>query len=110
LIYIKTYLRSVADLAMSTLVSAVLAEAAEAEARLGSTEVHKPLELELDLGNLLAIDPNQMEFAEEQSPTAEELLEIGRDGAQLLLNALWQLETDRVEDAVVARLPPPTFR
>ena len=37
-----------------------------AESRLGSTTVTLPLELELDLGNLLAIDPNTQEFTEEQ--------------------------------------------
>ena len=41
-------------------------KAALAESRLGSTTVTLPLELELDLGNLLAIDPNTQEFTEEQ--------------------------------------------
>lgn len=95
---------------MATVVSAVLAEAALAESRLGSTTVTLPLELELDLGNLLAIDPNNQEFTEEQMPTEDQLLSLGRDGAQILLNSLWQLETERVEDAVVAKLPPPTYR
>lgn len=107
---------------MTELVSAVLARAAEAEASLASTAVIKPLDLELDLGNMLAIDPNQLDKTEEevrslahlsftllhQMPTEEELLQLGRDGAQLLLNSLWQLETARVEEAVVAHLPPPS--
>jgi len=86
----------------------VLARAAEAEASLASTAVIKPLDLELDLGNMLAIDPNQLDKTEEEMPTEEELLQLGRDGAQLLLNSLWQLETARVEEAVVAHLPPPS--
>jgi len=94
---------------MSAVVSAVLAKAAEAEALLGSTVVSKPIQPELDLGHMLAIDPNQTEFSEEKMPSEEDLMELGRDCAQLLINSLWQLETERVEEAIVAHLPPPTF-
>ena len=89
--------------------SAVLAKAAEEEALLGSTVVSKPIDPELDLGHMLAIDSNQTEFSEEKMPSEEELMELGRDCAQLLINSLWQLETERIEEAVVAHLPPPTF-
>ena len=51
---------------MSEVVSAVLAKAAKEEALLGSTVVNKPIEPELDLGHMLAIDPNQTEFSEEK--------------------------------------------
>lgn len=94
---------------MSEVVSAVLAKAAEEEALLGSTVVSKPIDPELDLGHMLAIDSNQTEFSEEKMPSEEELMELGRDCAQLLINSLWQLETERIEEAVVAHLPPPTF-
>ena len=70
----------------------------------------KPLDYELDLGNLLVIDPNQLDIPEGQEPTEKQLLDLGRDGSQVLLNALWQLETERVEEAVVAKLPPPTYK
>ena len=46
---------------MSSLVSEVLSKAAEAEARLASTRVEKPIELEVDLGNMLTCDMNQLE-------------------------------------------------
>merc|ERR1712037_6406 len=85
------------------------AKAAEEEALLGSTVVSKPIQPELDLGHMLAIDPNQTEFSEEKMPSEEDLMELGRDCAQLPINSLWQLETERVEEAVVAHLPPPTF-
>ena len=49
---------------MSEVVSAVLAKAAEEEALLGSTVVSKPIDPELDLGHMLAIDSNQTEFSE----------------------------------------------
>ena len=96
---------------MSAVVSAVLAKAAEEEALLGSTVVTKPIQPELDLGHMLAIDPNQTEFSEEkviigcqrylylyrfiisqmQMPSEEDLMELGRDCAQLLINSLWQV-------------------
>lgn len=56
---------------MSAVVSAVLAKAAEEEALLGSTVVTKPIQPELDLGHMLAIDPNQTEFSEEKVIIAE---------------------------------------
>jgi len=93
---------------MSELVSSVLAEAALAESKLGTTAVSKPLELEIDLGNMLAVDPNQMEVL--GSDKEDALLHLARDNTQLLLNAIWQLETERVEDVVVAKFPPPTTK
>lgn len=32
-----------------------------------------------------------------------------RDNVQLLLNEIWELPTERVEECVVAKLPPPVF-
>jgi len=93
---------------MSSLASQVLAEAALADSLLASTQVEKPLALELDLGNMLAIDPNQVD--KEQVTTSAYLLSLARDNTQLLLNSIWQLETERVEDAVIAKFPNPTFK
>jgi len=92
---------------MTELVSAVLAEAALAEAKLGSTSVVKPLEVQLDLGNMLALDPNQLSLAGGEGEREGELAALARDNTQLLLNAIWGLETERVEDVVVAKFPPP---
>ena len=91
---------------MSTLAAKVLEEAAKAEAMMASTKVDKPLPLELDLGNMLAIDNNQVDT---ESLDAAGLLSLARDNTQLLLNAIFDLETERVEDAVTAKFPPPTF-
>ena len=41
---------------------------------------------------------------------SDELKDRARDNTQLLLNAIWQLERQQVEDAVVAILPVPTYR
>lgn len=72
--------------------------------------VHKELELEFDLGNLLALDRNSPTGLR-WGPTPEaELRALARDNTQLLINQLWQLPTERVEEALVARLPEPTTR
>lgn len=36
----------------------------------------------------------------------EAVLDLTRDNAQLLFNKIWELETARVEEAIVAKLPP----
>ena len=93
---------------MSSLAARVLEEAARAESLAAPTSVEKPLALELDLGNMLALDNNQMEPSQLDSPA--KLLSLARDNTQLLLNAIWDLETVKVEDAVTAKFPrPPVF-
>ncbi|XP_001379079.1 ribosome biogenesis regulatory protein homolog [Monodelphis domestica] len=91
----------------------VLAQAERAEAeKLRLITVHKDLELEFDLGNLLAIDPNPPTGLRQQSGRGleERLQGLARDNTQLLINHLWQLPTERVEEAVVAKLPEPSLR
>merc|ERR1712141_570049 len=71
-----------------------------------STNVNRPLEQENDLGNLLGVEINEFELDE---TCKEDLLKArARDNCQLLLNEIWQLPTERVEEAIVAVLPPPT--
>lgn len=36
-------------------------------------------------------------------------MDLTRDNVQLVVNDLWQLPTERVEECVVAKLPVPTF-
>lgn len=36
------------------------------------------------------------------------LLKLTRDNTQLLINDIWQLPTERVDECIVAKLPPPT--
>merc|ERR1719264_1980201 len=91
---------------MSSVAARVLEEAARAESLAAPTSVEKPLALELDLGNMLALDNNQMEASQLNDPAF--LLSLARDNTQLLLNSIWDLETERVEDAVTAKFPPPS--
>lgn len=97
---------------MSELVSEVLAAAAAAEAKLASTKVEKPIELELDLGNMLAQDMNVLDNATltDSSLREEYMRALARDNTQLLVNAIWSLPTERVEEVIVAKFPPPTTK
>lgn len=49
---------------MAELVERVLQEAAEKEAKYKTTQVEKELDLEIDEGNLLAIDTNPLNLKE----------------------------------------------
>ncbi|CAH6777307.1 ribosome biogenesis regulatory protein homolog [Phodopus roborovskii] len=93
-------------------VEELLARAEQEEAeKLQRITVHKELELEFDLGNLLASDRNPPTVLRQAGPSPEaELRALARDNAQLLVNRLWQLPSERVQEAVVARLPEPATR
>ncbi|NXY87110.1 RRS1 protein, partial [Alcedo cyanopectus] len=98
-------------------VEEVLAAAEEQEAeKRRSVTVEKELELEFDLGNLLALDRNPAPAAglRGAGPRREALLrELARDNTQLLAARLWELPAERAGGAggpLVAQLPEPTFR
>ncbi|KAL6054299.1 hypothetical protein STEG23_009767 [Scotinomys teguina] len=93
-------------------VEELLAKAEQEEAeKLQRITVHKELELEFDLGNLLASDRNPPTVLRQAGPSPDaELRALARDNTQLLINQLWQLPTECVEEAVVARLPEPVTR
>ncbi|MEE6526644.1 hypothetical protein FKM82_027402 [Ascaphus truei] len=90
----------------------VLARAEKAEAeRLLNITVHKELELEFDVGNLLALDPNPPNTRTfHQQNSGEFLRSLARDNTQLLINKLWTLPTEKLQEAIVAKLPDPTTR
>lgn len=91
-------------------VEELLAKAEEEEAqKLKSITVHKDLELEFDLGNLLAVDKNRIDNREFKNANKEDFLRaLARDNTQLLINEIWKLPTHRVDDTIVATLPEPT--
>lgn len=88
-------------------VEELLAKAEEDEAaKLKSISVHKDLELEFDVGNLLGVDRNRLDV---RHPAGEDFLRaLARDNTQLLVNEIWKLPTNRVDDTIVATLPDPT--
>ncbi|KAM5158136.1 ribosome biogenesis regulatory protein homolog isoform 2-T2 [Mantella aurantiaca] len=90
----------------------VLAQAEKDEAeKVRLITVDKELELQFDLGNLLAIDPNPADGKDFRQQKRDVFLRsLARDNTQLLINQLWTLPTQRLEEAVVASLPDPSTR
>ncbi|XP_043545367.1 ribosome biogenesis regulatory protein homolog [Chiloscyllium plagiosum] len=84
--------------------AALAAEQLVAEAE-RSVRVERPVELELDLGNLTALDTNPL-----AAGAGAWLRSLARDNTQLLVNAVWQLPSERLPEGVVASLPPPSTR
>ncbi|XP_018599797.2 ribosome biogenesis regulatory protein homolog [Scleropages formosus] len=97
---------------MAATVEELLAKAEKDEAeKLKSIRVKKELELEFDLGNLLASDRNAVNLRDFRAQKKEDYLRaLARDNTQLLVNELWKMPSERVEGVVVAKLPEPTTR
>ncbi|XP_013854973.1 ribosome biogenesis regulatory protein homolog [Austrofundulus limnaeus] len=93
-------------------VEELLAKAEQEEAeKLRSITVHKELDLDFDIGNLLACDKNRIESRDFRGQKKEDFLRgLARDNTQLLINEIWKLQTERVEEVIVAKLPEPTTR
>ncbi|EDV97469.1 ribosome biogenesis regulatory protein homolog [Drosophila grimshawi] len=70
--------------------------------------VEKHLECRIDVGTLLITDPNDLEDRQIAKNKEEYLAELTRDNTQLLVNAIWELPTERVDESIVAKLPEPT--
>ncbi|XP_062589784.1 ribosome biogenesis regulatory protein homolog [Saccostrea cucullata] len=92
---------------MADLVERVLQEAAEKESRYKTIEVHKDIELEVDAGNLLTVDTNPLDSTKLRKTREEYLKNLARDNTQVLINTLWQLPTEKVDEAIVVKLPDP---
>ncbi|KAL0156656.1 hypothetical protein M9458_047902 [Cirrhinus mrigala] len=88
----------------------VLAKAERDEAeRLKGITVNKELDLEFDPGNLLAFDKNRIDSLDLKDIKREDFLRsLARDNTQLLINEIWKLPTERVDEVIVAKLPDPT--
>ncbi|XP_078072400.1 ribosome biogenesis regulatory protein homolog [Mustelus asterias] len=96
---------------MAALIEDVLAEAERSgPGAPRSIHVEKPLELQLDLGNLTALDTNPLKAASFRQDPEQFLRSLARDNTQLLLNAVWQLPSERLEQTIVAKLPQPSTR
>jgi len=84
-------------------------ETEETNSNIRPTKVDKVLELDFDLGNLLASDPNEVFVKSLKSNPSLYLKTLARDNTQLLLNRIWTLPFERVDDVIIAKLPTPTF-
>lgn len=87
----------------------VLAKAEKDEAeRLKSITVHKELDLEFDIGNLLAFDKTSINTREFKQQNKDEFLRsLARDNTQLLINEIWKHPSEKVEEVLVVNLPDP---
>ncbi|XP_037933882.1 ribosome biogenesis regulatory protein homolog [Teleopsis dalmanni] len=70
--------------------------------------VEKHLECRLDVGMMLCVDPNDLENKELKNNKENYLTALTRDNTQLIINAIWELQTERVDECIVAKLPAPT--
>jgi hypothetical protein len=50
-----------------------------------------------------------LKYFRSESDRDRYLKDLARDNTQLLLNKIWELPTERVEEAIVAKLPAQTF-
>lgn len=74
-----------------------------------STEVNKDVEVETDLGSLLALDYNTININSIKSEKEKYLTSLTRDNVQILINKIWDLPIERVEETIVAKLPKPVY-
>ncbi|XP_011301265.1 ribosome biogenesis regulatory protein homolog [Fopius arisanus] len=88
-------------------VKAILQEDSQDQSR--STEVDKLIELDIDEGTLLASDYNAFDSERLKANREDFLKALTRDNVQLLINKIWQLPTKRVDEAIIAELPKPTY-
>ncbi|XP_014672479.1 PREDICTED: ribosome biogenesis regulatory protein homolog [Priapulus caudatus] len=89
-------------------VSDVLQRNAEKETKYKTTAVEKDIDVELDIGNLLSSDGNPLDHDKFRSNQDECMRTLARDNIQLLVNKIWEVPVERIENVVVAKLPPPT--
>lgn len=73
--------------------------------QLKSISVEKDIDLEIDLGNLLAYDPNPLDVADSKNISEKFIKDLARDNTQLLFNEIWKLPVERIQEAIVAKLP-----
>ncbi|KAK1125379.1 hypothetical protein K0M31_005748 [Melipona bicolor] len=74
-----------------------------------STIVNKDAEIETDLGTLLALDYNALNLKALKSQPEEYLRSLTRDNVQILINKIWELPVERVDEVIVAKLPKQEF-
>ncbi|XP_077592682.1 ribosome biogenesis regulatory protein homolog [Stigmatopora nigra] len=90
-------------------VDELLAQAERNEAeKLRTITVDKELDVDFDLGHLLASDKNRVDRSDLAEQKEEFLRSLARDNTQLLINELWKLPSERVQEVVVVKLPEQT--
>jgi regulator of ribosome biosynthesis len=62
----------------------------------------------VDIGHLMAFDPRPINITELKKSKKSFLLDLCTQSTQLIINSLFKLPTERVEDTIIAKLPKPT--
>ncbi|KAL2913049.1 Rhodanese-related sulfurtransferase [Polyrhizophydium stewartii] len=76
------------------------------KAKYDNVMVERPVPVEFDLRCLAAFDPNPVDDAALKSQSVDEYIRAwSRGGAQLLINAIFGLETESTEEGFFAKLP-----
>ncbi|KAL8598248.1 hypothetical protein ACOMHN_035198 [Nucella lapillus] len=70
--------------------------------------LEKAVDVHVDIGNLLALDVNEIASKEFRKQKEQFLLNISRDNVQVLVNSLNQLPTEQKDGITIAKLPEPT--
>ncbi|XP_033212382.1 ribosome biogenesis regulatory protein homolog [Belonocnema kinseyi] len=91
------------------IVNEILRKSAENGNQIGEITVHKDVDLDIDVGSLLASDYNTIDNKIFSSKPEEFIKDTTRDNVQLLINKIWELPTERLEEAIIAKLPKSTF-
>ncbi|KAG8224844.1 hypothetical protein J437_LFUL005447 [Ladona fulva] len=91
------------------IVAKVLEKAAKEAEKYKPITVNKPLDLEYDLGNLITVDKNDLDHKRLREDNDNYLKELARDNTQLIINKIWQLPTEKVDEVYAVKLPPSTF-
>merc|ERR1719411_1495017 len=86
----------------------------EEAAQKATVQVDRPLEQVNDVGAMLGREENELDMEAIESDNVDKkeeyLKKLARDNTQLLINELFGLPTEKVEDVICAKLPKPTFR
>jgi len=77
----------------------------DGDKKLLSTKVEKPIDCELDVGELLLSDPNALELYKMNDNREEYVKNIVRENVQLLVNKIFEIPIEVREDLVVVKLP-----
>ncbi|GJQ73311.1 hypothetical protein Trydic_g13682 [Trypoxylus dichotomus] len=91
------------------LVADILENHTQEQAKFKPITVEKHLELDYDLGTLLCVDKNELDSGLLSKNKEDYIQKLTRDNVQLLLNQIWGLPTEKIDDVVVAKLPKPTY-
>jgi len=91
------------------IVAGVLEKELRRQEKYKSINVEKHLNLEFDLGTLLATDPNDLDLKKIENERDDYILNLSRDNTQLLFNKIWELPTERLDETIVVTLPEPIF-